>query len=188
MPIIGMFVNTLPLRNYPNQLKTFKDFLKEVRTRTLEAFENQDYPFEDIVETVVPEPDPNRNPLFDAAFALEKITSPLTRPSGTTSPQKTPTKPAPPANPGTGDLEYRQSKFDITLHAVENSSHIRCSFEFGTKLFREGTIRLIKDRFFILLAGVLDNINCKIKDLDIRTPMEKTISSSPEPNEVEFDF
>ncbi|MCP5108150.1 MAG: hypothetical protein GY950_32485, partial [bacterium] len=41
--IIGMFVNTLVLRNYPEGEKTFDDFLKQVKHRTLDAFENQDY-------------------------------------------------------------------------------------------------------------------------------------------------
>ncbi|UCH93005.1 MAG: non-ribosomal peptide synthetase, partial [Candidatus Aminicenantes bacterium] len=45
--IIGMFVNTLPLRNYPNSAMTFNEFLADVKKRTLEAFENQVYPFEE---------------------------------------------------------------------------------------------------------------------------------------------
>ncbi|MCP4221604.1 MAG: AMP-binding protein, partial [bacterium] len=47
--IIGMFVNTLPLRHSPLGATPFTTFLAEVRTKTLEAFENRDYPFEDIV-------------------------------------------------------------------------------------------------------------------------------------------
>ncbi|MCP4149582.1 MAG: amino acid adenylation domain-containing protein, partial [bacterium] len=44
--IIGMFVNTLPLRNFPKEEKTFKRFLQEVKGRTLDGFENQEYQFE----------------------------------------------------------------------------------------------------------------------------------------------
>ncbi|MCP4213825.1 MAG: amino acid adenylation domain-containing protein, partial [bacterium] len=47
---IGMFVNTLALRNRPNGEKTFRAFLEEVKERTLESFENQEYPFEVLVE------------------------------------------------------------------------------------------------------------------------------------------
>ncbi|MCK5057807.1 MAG: amino acid adenylation domain-containing protein, partial [Candidatus Aminicenantes bacterium] len=43
--VIGMFVNTLTLRSHPVAEKTFIDFLKEVKEKTLRAFENQDYPF-----------------------------------------------------------------------------------------------------------------------------------------------
>ncbi|MCP4153443.1 MAG: AMP-binding protein, partial [bacterium] len=41
LPIIGMFVNTLALRNYPEGEKTFHQFLTEVKENTLQAFENQ---------------------------------------------------------------------------------------------------------------------------------------------------
>ncbi|MCP5046722.1 MAG: hypothetical protein GY940_06095, partial [bacterium] len=51
-PLIGMFVNTLALRNTPTAKKTFTGFLEEVRQRTLEAFVNQDYQFEELVEKV----------------------------------------------------------------------------------------------------------------------------------------
>ncbi|HLP58027.1 MAG TPA: condensation domain-containing protein, partial [Candidatus Deferrimicrobium sp.] len=47
--IIGMFVNTLALRNYPSMHKTFREFLSEIKQNTLEAFENQDYPFEELI-------------------------------------------------------------------------------------------------------------------------------------------
>ncbi|MCP4218652.1 MAG: hypothetical protein GY765_28720, partial [bacterium] len=41
--IIGMFVNTLAIRNYPSGTKPFNSFLKEVKEKTIEALENQDY-------------------------------------------------------------------------------------------------------------------------------------------------
>ncbi|HLP47258.1 MAG TPA: condensation domain-containing protein, partial [Candidatus Kapabacteria bacterium] len=47
--IIGMFVNTLGLKNYPVGEKSFNGFLEEVKEKTLWAFENQDYPYEDLV-------------------------------------------------------------------------------------------------------------------------------------------
>ena len=50
--IVGMFVNTLPMRNYPHPGKNFIDYFAGVKKRALEAFENQEYPFEDIVERV----------------------------------------------------------------------------------------------------------------------------------------
>ncbi|MCP5046631.1 MAG: hypothetical protein GY940_05640, partial [bacterium] len=69
-PIIGMFLNTLALRNYPAGTKPFKTFLAEVKERTLQAFDHQDYPFENLVERAVSKRDLSRNPLFDALFIL----------------------------------------------------------------------------------------------------------------------
>ncbi|MCP5104664.1 MAG: amino acid adenylation domain-containing protein, partial [bacterium] len=42
--VVGMFVNTLAMRNFPEGKKSFEDFLQEVKVNTLTAFENQDYP------------------------------------------------------------------------------------------------------------------------------------------------
>ncbi|MBJ8191553.1 hypothetical protein JDS79_32765, partial [Bacillus cereus] len=48
-PVIGMFVNTLAIRNRPADDKTFLSYLEEVKETALGAFENQDYPFEELV-------------------------------------------------------------------------------------------------------------------------------------------
>ncbi|MCP4158148.1 MAG: hypothetical protein GY757_61180, partial [bacterium] len=72
-PVIGMFVNTLALRNYPMGIKTIRRFLTEVKDRTLEAFENQDYPFEILVERARVNRDTRRNPLFDVMFTHRDI-------------------------------------------------------------------------------------------------------------------
>ena len=54
----------------PGGEKNFKELLNEVKEETLEAFENQDYPFEDLVEQVAVNRDTGRNPLFDVMFVL----------------------------------------------------------------------------------------------------------------------
>jgi tyrocidine synthetase-3 len=50
--IVGMFVNTLALRNYPRGGMTFEKFLSKVKINTFAAFENQDYPYEELVSKV----------------------------------------------------------------------------------------------------------------------------------------
>ncbi|MCP4152691.1 MAG: hypothetical protein GY757_33460, partial [bacterium] len=47
--IIGIFINTLALKNNPSGEKTVKEFLGEVGNNTLKALENQEYPFENLV-------------------------------------------------------------------------------------------------------------------------------------------
>jgi len=74
--VIGVFVNTLALRNYPFGEKTFDVFLREVKARILEAQENQDYPFEDLVEKAAVKRDAGRNPLFDVMFVLQNVDFP----------------------------------------------------------------------------------------------------------------
>jgi hypothetical protein len=63
--IIGMFANTLALRNRVDGESPFKELLSQVKSRVLKAFENQAYPFEKLVEKVAVNRDASRNPLFD---------------------------------------------------------------------------------------------------------------------------
>jgi amino acid adenylation domain-containing protein len=60
--VIGMFVNTLALKNYPGGEKSVTQFLAEVKEKTLEAFANQDYQYDELVEKVMDYRDVNRNP------------------------------------------------------------------------------------------------------------------------------
>ena len=69
--VVGMFVKTLALRNRPAAHKTFDDLLREVKQNTLEAFDNQDYPFSRLVKNLAAGNSRNRNPIFDAAFVLQ---------------------------------------------------------------------------------------------------------------------
>ncbi|MCP4215459.1 MAG: AMP-binding protein, partial [bacterium] len=68
--IIGMFVNTLAMRNYPEGEKTVGAFLGEVRENTLNVFENQEYQFEDLVDKLSLRRDTGRNPIFDVMFNM----------------------------------------------------------------------------------------------------------------------
>jgi amino acid adenylation domain-containing protein len=68
LDIIGMFVNTLSMRNYPLGDKKFIEFLQEVKERTLKAYENQEYQYEDLVDNVSVRRDTSRNPIFDVMF------------------------------------------------------------------------------------------------------------------------
>lgn len=70
--IIGMFVNTLALRvNLQDGQLTFGQLLDQVAQTAREAQENQDLPFEMLVDHLDLSRDVTRNPLFQVMFALE---------------------------------------------------------------------------------------------------------------------
>ena len=75
-PVIGMFVNTLALRNRSEGGQTFKQFLASVKDTTLSAFEHQDYPFEYYGRQLKMARDLSRNPLFDTMFSMQNIICP----------------------------------------------------------------------------------------------------------------
>ena len=70
--LIGMFVNTLPVRNNPEGEKTYREYLKECKENALQFYENQSYQFEELVDKIDLPRDISRNPLFDTYFYLAK--------------------------------------------------------------------------------------------------------------------
>jgi len=157
--IIGMFVNTLVLRNYPVIGKNFDTFLNEVKSNTVEAFENQDYPYEDLVERMNVERDTGRNPLFDVMLVLQNM------------------EPVTAAVPGL-DLkpypyERRISKFDLTLTAMEVGKQLTFSMEYSINCFETETIRRWIDGFKKIIITLSEKKDIRISDLEIISEKEK---------------
>jgi hypothetical protein len=71
--LIGMFVNTLPVRSDLAQATTFDHLLSRVRQRLLTCYQHQNIPFDLIVQEVAPPRVSNRDPLFDVLIAFQNV-------------------------------------------------------------------------------------------------------------------
>jgi amino acid adenylation domain-containing protein len=173
--IIGMFVNTLALRNYPQGEKRFTDFLKEVKERTLEAFENQDYPFEYLVNKVETHRDISRNPLFDVLFLFTEVNREAIEKSEELSHLST-KKPLNKVNSGkqtTIKFESNVSRFDMTLNVVIKEEDFYFDFIYCTKLFKKETIEKTVSSFKKLVSCVIENPENKISEIKLISEAEK---------------
>ncbi|WP_434784580.1 amino acid adenylation domain-containing protein [Paenibacillus polymyxa] len=158
-PLIGMFVNTLALRNYPASEKTFLSYLEEVKETTLGAYEHQNYPFEELVDKVQVSRDLSRNPLFDTMFSLQNLEDKEFELEGLKlSPYPS---------------EYGTAKFDLSVDVTEENGGLECSFEFATALYKESTIRRLSTHFGHLLAAIVSRPDAKIAELNLLTAAEK---------------
>lgn len=138
--IIGMFVNTIPIRTYPEGQKTFKGFLAEVKATILDVFENQDYPIERLVEVVVGKRDTSKNPLFDVMFTMQTQGIPEVELEGIKIKYY--------------EYETKIAKFDMQLICVEGDEGLTCTLEYCTKLFREESVTDFIKYFKTIVSSV----------------------------------
>jgi amino acid adenylation domain-containing protein len=128
--VLGMFVNTLVMRCQCTPSQSFQQFLAEVRRRTIDAFDNQDCQFEDLVEKLAVQRDPSRNPLFDAAFNFLNYLTPDGQ--SPAEAEDTETQEESPA--------HRVAKFDLIFAVVEREEGLWFQVQYCAKLFKESTI------------------------------------------------
>jgi amino acid adenylation domain-containing protein len=158
--IIGMFVNTLPMRNYPAGEKSFAGFLKEVKQNTIKVYENQEYPFEELVEKVSEDSDVSRNPLFDVMFVLQNFN---------TFREETSVREI----VGEENVELTPAKFDLTLEAVEADSEMVLNFNYSTSLFKRQAIEKFIAYFKKIVTMVATDAKIKISGIEIISAEEK---------------
>ncbi|TGV30499.1 amino acid adenylation domain-containing protein, partial [Mesorhizobium sp. M00.F.Ca.ET.186.01.1.1] len=157
--IMGIFVNTLALRNQPASSKTFAQFLQEVKQNALAAYDHQDYPFEELVEKLAIQRDISRNPLFDTLFSLEKANQQsLAIAELTASPY---------------ELFNKISKFDLALNASESPADIQFHLTFATRLFKKETVERMARHYLEILRWISEQPTASLADIDMMTEAEK---------------
>ncbi|MGE6631993.1 amino acid adenylation domain-containing protein, partial [Bacillus sp. NPDC077027] len=157
-PVIGMFVNTLAIRTKPKGSATFAGFVEHVKQIVLEAYENQSYPFEQLVDQVQTVRDTSRNPIFDVVFSMENADLRDVKMDGLQIlPQL---------------YEEKTAKFDLTLTGLETTDQIEFVFDFNTSIFKKETVMRWKAYFLHLLAQVLTDPHVKLAEAQL-LPKEK---------------
>ncbi|BFH12427.1 condensation domain-containing protein [Paenibacillus melissococcoides] len=172
--VIGMFVNMLPIRNFPSGSKSVVQFLSEVKESALSSYERQDFQFEQLIEQLALPREASRHPLFDTVFALQDGSM---------------------ANVQFEGLKLqpfsinRRAKFDLTLQAFEREDEIFFTFEYCTRLFREETIRTMAQNYLLILEQMSANKELALQDLKIEMPERAEIAELAAGwKTVEFDF
>jgi len=162
--IVGMFANTVVLRNKPESGITFRQFLNSVKDNFFSAFENQDYQFEDLVEDLKIERDISRNPLFDVMFVYINIDFSSQEMKGLK------------VEPYT--LHNRISRFDLTLHCNEEADKINLTFEYCSRLFSPETIARMERHFRLLLNTIISNPDILLNDINLVDDAESDLLNS----------
>ena len=188
--IIGMFTNMLVMRNVPSEHKSAGEFLAEVKENALAAYNNKDYPYEELVRRLNLRSQTMEDPLNAAAFGLVD-----SRGVGIE-----PTAAGPPSLPT--NAEYNDETLEITpfqvksertnfmldLLAVEQRNRIEMRFSYSTWRFKPSTVRTMTRHYLEILRQVLESPGTRIKDLKISHELSSASSAVGKEEPGDFDF
>ncbi|MED1124973.1 non-ribosomal peptide synthetase/type I polyketide synthase [Bacillus atrophaeus] len=151
--IIGIFVNMLPLRFYPEKEMTFTQFLQHVKQLVIDDFDHQDYQYEHMVQDLKLDRKLNRNHIFDTVFALQNLSQPALEVDGITL----------------TDYEYETavSRFDLLWIASEDKNGLSSVIEYSTELFTRETIENIAKGIKEVLSAVSACKQTALKDIEL---------------------
>jgi non-ribosomal peptide synthetase component F len=140
-PLIGLFVNTLALRIDLSGLPTVGELLGRVKAQALAAQENQDLPFEQVVEIMQPPRSLAHAPIFQAMFAWQNM------PEGELNLHGLALTPL--------ALPHVTTQFDLSLSLQESGERIVGYLEYATSLFDRETIQRYLGHWRRLLSALV---------------------------------
>ncbi|MBR1251127.1 non-ribosomal peptide synthase/polyketide synthase [Bradyrhizobium sp. AUGA SZCCT0169] len=161
--MIGLFVNTQVLRTQLDGRATIADFIATVHTATIEAQENQDLPFERLLEVLQPKRSLSQNPLFQVLYNHQRRRA-SDNLLGLTGLQIEKTEP-----------HVDTVKFDLALDSEEGpSGEIRAIFTYATALFEAATIERLAAHWTTLLETMAQDSSQSIADIALLSEQELT--------------
>jgi amino acid adenylation domain-containing protein len=173
-PLIGFFVNMLPIRIDLAGDPTFVDLLGQVRRTCIDAYTHQDMPFDELVRLLQPERSLNRHPLVQVVFVLQNTPEPALRLGATTL---TPV-----------GREQTVAKYDLLMSLSPDGGELHGALEYSTELFSAATIRGIVDLYTRIVAGVVENPSARILDPEISGIGSEKPRPAPAADDISFDF
>lgn len=157
---VGVYLNTVALRNCVEGGKSFREFLTSVKNQSTEAFSNSNYPFDSLITFLNLERDTSRAPLFDVLVQLQNSDSTVLKLNGVKS--------------STFKVDFTASKFDLTFTFTEGPEKIDFSIGYNTNLFDQKRIERATRHLHNIISNALNSPDLCIKDIDILDQNEST--------------
>ncbi len=141
-PMIGVFVNSLALRSDLSDGPTFRELLDRVRDTSLDAYANQDVPFDLVLADLTIPRDLSRTPVFQIFFNMTQLDG--------------------------GGEDYSMpglriemleppvfgAKFDLTMYVNESADGIDLRLVYNSRLYDRAHMAQLLDQYVHLLAQV----------------------------------
>lgn len=171
-PLIGMIVNNVVLRNDLSGTPTFRELLQRTRELVVAGYQNQDVPFDKVVEALQPPRTLSYNPLFQVAFSFHHTHLPELSLPGLTLEL-------------TEAVSNHSSKFDINIIVIPRpeqlvgvghdaaADQIIVIWEYNTDLFHTATMNQMIQHYQNLLRAFIANPDLPIDDVALLRAEER---------------
>jgi len=160
--LIGFFINTIVIRTDLSNCPTFLSLLKTIKETSLEAFNNQDLPFEKLIDSLEIKRDASHSPIFQVMFTYQNIPKMKISLSEITLEQI--------------ELDSQNAKFDINITMSEmTNGNLAGAFEFNTDLFDSSTIERMIEHYTLLLEALVKNPKQSVEEYTFINNLERKI-------------
>ncbi|TMR94431.1 amino acid adenylation domain-containing protein [Nonomuraea basaltis] len=147
-PVIGMFVNAVPLRVDLSGAPTFREAAARVRATVAEALDHQELPFERLVEDLQPARDLSVPPLYQVMFNLAVLTN-------------------------EGQIANGTAKVDIQLDLNMRDGQLHTRLEYATDLFDPETIERFETNLRTLVESAVADPDRTVSALPVLAGEER---------------
>ena len=173
--VMGYFINPVTIRTQITDEMTFDELLSVTKRKVLHAVDNQDIPFQLVVEQLMHSRDASRSPVFQTFFGLQRI-------QGDDSIQEL----IVPGNESAivdwaglklkpYQISQQEGQFDITAEFAEGKDVFSGAFKYNTDLFDRSTVEKMSEHFLNLLRQIAENKSKAISEYYLITESERTL-------------
>lgn len=170
---VGMFNNFVPVCIECDNDLSIDQYLDLVNQELILDYENQEYPYEAMLEVMDIQVEKSRNPIFDTVYIFhnEFDTQLNIMDSNLSCDIKQ-------VNTNTSKLDF---KIDIF---VKENKELYCILEYAKSLFKEETMQQLSSSFTKLVLSVVDNTSIMLGDIKLFTQEEeKTLEEKRDLND-----
>jgi amino acid adenylation domain-containing protein len=162
---IGLYFNSIVIRNQMNPEENFDQVFSKVRDAMFENIKHQMYPFDILLDDLNIKGDPSRNPLYDVMLSYHNTGAAENNSLDLTDEE-------------TDQIvvqDQKGAKLDMLINFKEIGNHFYFNINYNIDLYSKGFIKTLMNDFKNLLLQLLDNREEKIGDIDFQKETKENL-------------
>ncbi|MFK4082527.1 amino acid adenylation domain-containing protein [Kribbella sp. NPDC020789] len=156
--LIGFFANTLVIRGDLSGDPSVRESIGRVAGTALDAFANQDVPFERLVDDLAPDRDLSGTPVFQVMFVQDAATEDWSLPGLEVDVLR---------------IAPTAAKFDLTVTVRDVAGEVDVRLEYAAELFTEETITRLGEHYRQLLESAVADPDAPSSVVEMLTAPER---------------